>query len=164
MIHDVSRLRRALFDKRSARLDITRSEAWILTGISRREEGLSQTELAKVLGLGKVATGEFVGDLEHKGLVIRRHRLSDRRAYCVQLTERGIKILSRISTIVTRMNAEIFAEFSPEGLARLEHDLKVIKLKLKLLVHKTAERSNRSSPGARCAARCRRATSRRGAR
>src|SRR5271167_3812689 len=89
LIHDVSRLRRSLFDARSRHLDITRSEAWVLTGISRRPAGISQTELAKVLGLGKVATGEFVAGLARKGFVLRRLDDVDRRAYRVQLTQRG---------------------------------------------------------------------------
>jgi MarR family transcriptional regulator for hemolysin len=134
LIHDVSRLRRALFDMRSPHLDVTRSEAWVLTGISRREEGLSQTELARVLGLGKVATGEFVADLERKGLVMRRLHLNDRRAYRVQLTPQGVKMLVKISVVVSKMNAEIFADFSLAELARLEQELKGIKLKLKALV------------------------------
>jgi DNA-binding MarR family transcriptional regulator len=138
LIHDVSRLRRVLFDLRSPHLDVTRSEAWVLTGISRREEGLSQTELARVLGLGKVATGEFVADLERKGLVIRRLHLSDRRAYRVQLTPQGVKMLSRISGVVSKMNGEIFSDFSAAELTRLEHDLKAIKLKLKMLVDSDA--------------------------
>jgi DNA-binding MarR family transcriptional regulator len=128
-----------MFDVRSSHLDITRSEAWVLTGISRREEGLSQTELARVLGLGKVATGEFVADLERKGLVIRRLHLSDRRAYRVQLTPQGVKMLSKISAVVGKMNGEIFADFAAPELARLEADLKKIKLQLKTLLDSVAE-------------------------
>jgi MarR family transcriptional regulator, transcriptional regulator for hemolysin len=139
LIHDVSRLRRALFDMRSPHLDVTRSEAWVLTGISRREEGLSQTELARVLGLGKVATGEFVADLERKGLVVRRLHLTDRRAYRVQTTPQGVKMLTKISAVVSKMNADIFADFSPADLARFEHELKGIKLKLKALVDPEAD-------------------------
>ena len=139
LIHDVSRLRRVLFDMRSPHLDVTRSEAWVLTGISRREEGLSQTELARVLGLGKVATGEFVADLERKGLVIRRLHLNDRRAYRVQLTPQGVKMLGKISVVVSKMNAEIFADFSLAELARLEQELKGVKLKLKALVDSDAK-------------------------
>lgn len=130
---------------RSPHLDITRSEAWVLTGISRREEGLSQVELARVLGLGKVATGEFLADLERKGLVVRRLHLNDRRAYRVQLTAQGVKMLSRISAVVSKMNGEMFSDFSPTELARLELDLRTIKLKLKSLVNSPAEGARQAS-------------------
>ena len=134
LVHDVSRLRRTLFDIRSQHLDITRSEAWILTGISRRADGQSQTELARVLGLGKVATGEFVAELERKGLVVRRVLSNDRRTYRVQLTRRGSKMLARISVIVLQINAEIFADFSQAEVERLESDLRRLKLNLKAAV------------------------------
>lgn len=139
LIHDVSRLRRVLFDSRSPHLDITRSEAWVLTGISRRSSGISQTELAKVLGLGKVATGEFVGDLERKGFVIRRLVDGDRRAYSVQLTQRGRNILSRISDIVTQMNVEIFENVSALDLQQFFDTLKNMKLRLIAMTEDTPE-------------------------
>jgi MarR family transcriptional regulator, transcriptional regulator for hemolysin len=130
LIHDVSRLRRTLFDLRSPHLDITRSEAWVLTGISRRRSGISQTELAKVLGLGKVATGEFVAGLDRKGFVVRRLDDADHRAYCVQLTPRGRRILRKISEVVTQMNAELFESVSVDELFTFVDALRNMKLKL----------------------------------
>ncbi len=121
LIHDVSRLRRSLFDARSPHLDITGSEAWVLTGISRRPSGISQTELAKVLGLGKVATGEFVAGLEKKGFLVRRMDDIDRRAYRVQLTQRGRGVLAKISDVVAQMNAEIFENVSHAELDVFSH-------------------------------------------
>lgn len=140
LIHDVSRLRRSLFDARSPHLDITRSEAWVLTGISRRPSGISQTELAKVLGLGKVATGEFVAGLERKGFVARRMHVTDRRAYRVQLTQRGRGILAKISNVVAQMNAEIFEDVSEVELERFFDILKRMKIKLVALTEAPATR------------------------
>jgi DNA-binding MarR family transcriptional regulator len=138
LIHDVSRLRRSLFDKRSAHLDITRSESWVLTGIARRPEGLSQTDLARVLGLGKVATGEFVTLLERKGFVSRHMQPGDRRTHRVQLTPQGQAMLTQISAVVVKMNKEIFKEFSPPELAHLAGGLKGMKLKIAAMLEATA--------------------------
>jgi DNA-binding MarR family transcriptional regulator len=140
LIHDVSRLRRTLYDSRSLHLDITRSEAWVLTGISRRRSGISQTELAKVLGLGKVTIGEFVADLERKGFVVRRLEADDRRTYRVQLTPTGRGILAMISKVVARMNAEMFEDFTNSDLQRFADALKDTKLRLIALTEGTAER------------------------
>jgi len=140
-----------LFDLRSPHLDITRSESWILTGISRRREGISQTELAKVLGLGKVATGEFVVDLERRGLIVRRLQADDRRRYRVRLTPRGRTMLAKISAIVSTMNAEIFADFANSKLEQFADSLKKMKLQLIVLVDPPPDRI--SERGVRIAAR-----------
>jgi DNA-binding MarR family transcriptional regulator len=148
LIHDVSRLRRALFDKRSSHLDITRSESWVLTGIARRPEGLSQTDLARVLGLGKVATGEFVALLERKGFVSRHMQPGDRRTNRVQLTPRGQAMLTQISAVVVKMNNEIFKEFSPPELEHLAGGLKGMKLKLAAMLEVTSPEQRRKLNGA----------------
>ena len=145
LIHDVSRLRRALFDASSPHLDITRSQAWVLTGISRRRGGISQADLARILGLGKVATGEFVGDLERLGYVLRRRDRGDRRAYRVQLTARGRRMLASISAVVVGLNVEMFRDFSSRDLARFAGDLKAVKLRLQSML----ESGSRQSPPAR---------------
>lgn len=130
LIHDVSRLRRTVLDRINPHRDITRGELWVLTGISRRESGISQTELARVLGMGKVSTGDFVESLENKGFVRRALDSRDRRAHCVQLTPQGLSILEKIQEVVCEMNAEIFAEFSTPELRQLADHLKRAKWKL----------------------------------
>jgi DNA-binding MarR family transcriptional regulator len=141
LIHDVSRLRRALFDASSPHLDITRSQAWVLTGISRRRGGISQADLARILGLGKVATGEFVADLERLGYVLRRRDRGDRRAYRVQLTARGRRMLASISAVVVGLNVEVFRDFSSRDLARFAADLKAMKLQLQSMLESVSGQS-----------------------
>ena len=151
LIHDVSRLRRTLFDSRSPHLNITRSESWVLTGISRRLPGISQSELAKVLGLGKVATGEFVADLEKKGFVLRRPDDADRRAYRVQLTPRGEDILADISDIVVNINAELFAHVSIAEQLRFADTLRKMKLQLIAMTNAVREAPRSRTVSARAA-------------
>ena len=152
-MHDVSRLRRALFDLRRLHLDVTRSEAWVLTGISRRQGGISQTELARVLGLGKVATGEFVSDLERKGFVVRRPDSSDRRALSVQLTSTGRRMLAKISAVVAKMNAEIFVGYSSSELQQLADHLSQTKRRLIQLIDLDDSTMHRKRKGPVAAAR-----------
>src|SRR6267143_1013569 len=56
LIHDVSRLRRMMFDRALAPLGITSSQWWVLAFISRKD-GLPQTQLANELDVGKVGVG-----------------------------------------------------------------------------------------------------------
>src|ERR1700720_717567 len=71
LIHDVSRLRRMMFDRELAPLGITRSQWWVLAFISRKD-GLPQTQLANELDVGKVAVGALIDRLESSGFVIRQ--------------------------------------------------------------------------------------------
>ena len=63
LIHDVSRLRRMMFDRALAPLGITRSQWWVLAFISRKD-GLPQTQLANELDVGKVGVGALIDRLE----------------------------------------------------------------------------------------------------
>ena len=144
LVHDLSRLRRAVFDSRNPHQTITRTESWVLTGVSRKRTGMSQTELARVLGLGKTATGEFVKSLELKGFVTRIPDPQDQRAYSVQLTRNGRVILAKIATVVTRMNAGIFKNFTSAELQQFADHLKKMKLELSLMAEAaTAQKLNR---------------------
>jgi len=128
LIHDVSRLRRTAFDQRLKPLDITRSQWWVLAGVSRHgDQGITQTELAKVLDLGKVALGGLIDRLEERSFVERRADPSDRRINRVFLTKKGNVVLERMAKIGMDMNAKVMHGISLERqhmLAKTLHDMK----------------------------------------
>jgi MarR family transcriptional regulator, transcriptional regulator for hemolysin len=128
LIHDVSRLRRTAFDQRMKPLDITRSQWWVLTGVSRHgDEGITQTELANVLSLGKVALGGLIDRLEDGGFVERRADPNDRRINCVYLTHKGNEVLEKMAKIGMDMNAKVMKGISlkrQHGLAQTLHEMK----------------------------------------
>src|SRR2546429_4247595 len=76
-IHDVSRLRRSAFDRCLKPLNVTRSQWWVLAYLSR-EDGMTQSQLAEELDLGKVAVGGLIDRLEKSGLVRPDADASDR--------------------------------------------------------------------------------------
>src|ERR1700740_806587 len=88
LIHDVSRLRRMMFDRTLAPLGITRSQWWVLAFVSRKN-GLPQTQLANELDVGKVALGALIDRLEAAGFVAPRGDPVDRRGSNVVFTQRG---------------------------------------------------------------------------
>jgi MarR family transcriptional regulator for hemolysin len=128
LIHDVSRLRRTAFDQRLKPLDITRSQWWVLAGISRHgDQGITQTELARVLDLGKVALGGLIDRLEDRGFVERKADASDRRINRVFLTRKGNQTLDRMQKIGMDMNAKVMKGISLERqhmLAEMLHEMK----------------------------------------
>jgi MarR family transcriptional regulator, transcriptional regulator for hemolysin len=108
LIHDVSRLRRTAFDQRMKPHGITRSQWWVLTGVSRHpDSGITQTELAHVLDMGKVALGGLIDRLEERGFVKRQSDSEDRRVNRVHLTPKGQSVLDKMAHVGMEMNAKV---------------------------------------------------------
>src|SRR5664279_2238688 len=63
LMHDVSRLRRNVFDDFMKPMEMTRSQWWILAYLSR-QDGMIQSDLANVLDIGKAALGGLIDRLE----------------------------------------------------------------------------------------------------
>lgn len=106
LIHDVSRLRRVMFDRALAPLGITRSQWWVLAFISRKD-GLPQTQLANELDVGKVALGALIDRLESAGFVTRRADPVDRRVKRVFLTKQANRFLRRLRGETDVFNVKI---------------------------------------------------------
>lgn len=115
LIHDVSRLRRTVFDQRMKPLGITRSQWWVLSNLSRHEgEGLMQIELARLLDVGKVTVGGLIDRLEESGFVTRVPDKIDRRSKRVLVSRKGKALVEKMRAIATDVNAEIMSGISAE--------------------------------------------------
>jgi MarR family transcriptional regulator, transcriptional regulator for hemolysin len=131
LIHDVSRLRRTVFDKALRPLGVTRSQWWVLANLSRHNGGgMMQTELSKVMDVGKVTLGGLIDRLEASGYVARQPEPGDRRAKRVLMTPKGIKLLGQIQKIGKVVNAEIMTGISANDILRAENLLHKMKQQL----------------------------------
>lgn len=131
LVHDVSRLRRTVVDKALKPLGITRSQWWVLANLSRHDgEGMMQTELAKVLDIGKVALGGLLDRLEANGYVERKADPIDRRAKRVEMTDEGSKLLADIELRAVTLNREMMADVTPAEIRETEDILHRMKLRL----------------------------------
>jgi MarR family transcriptional regulator for hemolysin len=106
LIHDVSRLRRMMFDRALAPLGITRSQWWVLAFISRKD-GLPQTQLANELDVGKVGVGALIDRLESSGFVIRQADPVDRRVKRVFVTKQARGFLEKLRKETDKFNTKI---------------------------------------------------------
>jgi DNA-binding MarR family transcriptional regulator len=129
LIHDVSRLRRMMFDRALAPLGITRSQWWVLAFISRKD-GLPQTQLANELDVGKVAVGALIDRLESSGFVIRQADPVDRRIKRVYVTKQAKGFLEKLRKETDKFNAQIVKgvdrnqlEATSEALLAMKHNL-----------------------------------------
>lgn len=114
LIHDVARLMRTAFDRRMYPLGLTRSQWWVLAHL-RRRDGVSQTELAEELDLGKVTLGGLIDRLEANGWVERKPDAKDRRAKRIFLADKSEGVIAHM----TRASADLIHDVT-EGLSERE--------------------------------------------
>jgi MarR family transcriptional regulator, transcriptional regulator for hemolysin len=128
LVHDVSRMRRTLFDQAMKPLGITRSQWWVLSQLSRHvSSGMLQTELARDLDVGKVTVGGLVDRLEAAGYVRRVPDQVDRRAKRIVVTPQGRDILDQMVTVGRGLNEIILAGLAPDEIAAAERALEMMK-------------------------------------
>lgn len=126
LIHDVSRLRRTLFDRWLSPLGITRSQWWVLAFLSRRD-GRPQTELAEELEIGKVALGALIDRLEESGFVERRSDPNDRRLKRVFLTKTGSRMIETLRNKNATFNQRILMNIPRDSMDVTGQTLHAIK-------------------------------------
>jgi DNA-binding MarR family transcriptional regulator len=129
LIHDVSRLRRMMFDRALAPLGITRSQWWVLAFISRKD-GLPQTQLANELDVGKVGVGALIDRLESSGFVLRQADPVDRRVKRVFVTKQARGFLEKLRKETDKFNAKLThgidrkaLEAASDALLAMKHNL-----------------------------------------
>jgi DNA-binding MarR family transcriptional regulator len=126
LIHDVSRLRRSAFDRCLKPLAVTRSQWWVLAYLSR-EDGMTQSQLAEELDLGKVAVGGLIDRLEKGGLVRREADALDRRVNRVFLEPRSKQLVAKMRKVSHRMNERILQGIADDRLEASASTLDAMK-------------------------------------
>ena len=86
LIHDVARLMRTAYDRRMKPLGLTRSQWWVLNHLFFHQ-GISQSDLAKILDIERATLGRLLDRLEAKEWIYREPDKDDRRINRVYLSE-----------------------------------------------------------------------------
>lgn len=113
LIHDVSRLRRSAFDRGLKPLGVTRAQWWVLANLARKD-GMTQSQLAEALDLGKVAVGGLLDRLERSGLVRREIDPNDRRVNRVFLEPSSQRVIQDLRQVGRALNQQILEGLSHE--------------------------------------------------
>ena len=129
LMHDVSRLRRIVFDEFMKPLGATRSQWWVLANLSRHD-GMIQSDLANLLDLGKAALGGLVDRLESSGFIERRPDDADRRVKRVYLSEKGSHVVKEMRLRSHEMSERILADLDQEQRQALADMLTTVKKNL----------------------------------
>jgi DNA-binding MarR family transcriptional regulator len=91
---------------------------------------MMQTELSKVMDVGKVTLGGLIDRLEASGYVQRQPEPGDRRAKRLVMTPKGVKLLGQIQKVGAVVNSEIMSGISAKDILRTENLLHKMKQKL----------------------------------
>jgi DNA-binding MarR family transcriptional regulator len=102
-------------------LDVTPGQFGVLEVIAVNP-GLSQTTLARAIGIDRSTMVAVIDGLEARGLVVRAPAAGDRRSYALRLSRAGADALARMRQRVRRHEAYIARDLSAEE-SRLLIDL-----------------------------------------
>jgi DNA-binding MarR family transcriptional regulator len=106
------------FRETLAPLDLEPREFAILRGVGA-SEGISQQAAAERLQIPPSRMVAFVDMLESRGLMARKRRPEDRRAWALHLTPAGRRLLSRALELAGALEAELCADLSAQERRRL---------------------------------------------
>lgn len=132
LMHDVSRLRRGVFDDFMKPVGLTRSQWWILAHLARHD-GMIQSDLANVLDIGKAALGGLIDRLEASKFIARRPDEFDRRVKRIYLTGKGSQMIVEIKLRSHEMSERILEGLDMEARLKLVDMLGLVKRNLQAL-------------------------------
>ncbi len=123
LFQHIARLRNRYFDTLVAAHDLTSAQVRVIN-LLLRQQGMSQVELARILGIGTVAVSAQLDRMEKNGWVARKPDLNDRRSKRVWLTEAGLAKKTLLTDSFTQLNDVAF-----DGLTEAEIDTLVTSLR-----------------------------------
>lgn len=101
------------FADRVAGLGLTPREAGAIRVLGRRQ-GLSQRELAELLGTVPSRLVALVDELETKGYVVRERSEGDRRNNVLSLAPGGERMLARLREVAQTHQRDVLAPLAPD--------------------------------------------------
>ena len=129
---ETSRLLHAYVDERARKAGTTRAQ-WSVLGRLRRDEGITQAELAGRLELQPISLVRLLDRLVEQGLVERRTDPHDRRAWRLYLTEAGRSMVSALDPVGHSIRAELLEDLADADMQHVSTLLAQMKDRLKLL-------------------------------
>jgi MarR family transcriptional regulator for hemolysin len=126
LVHDVARLMRVAYDRRTRGLGLTRSQWWVLNHLYFNE-GITQSALADVLDIEKPTLGRLLDRREDKGWLERRADPNDRRAKRVYLTGNVQGLMRTLRQTAAELRAEALDGLDEVEREQLLDTLRVLK-------------------------------------
>lgn len=117
-LEDLPRQLRRIIDDALQDQGLSRTQ-WRLLAYVLRQEGLTQTELARHLEIERASVGVAIDALQARGLIERSQHPSDRRVWRILPTASAKAMLGSLREMIDEIYAELFAGFDESELAQL---------------------------------------------
>jgi len=119
---DLPRALRRIFDIAIQDYGLNRSQ-WRLLAYVLRDEGMTQTELARLLELERASVGQAIDALERKQLVRRAKVPGDRRVWRIHPTQAARQLVPTLRETINEIHEQMFAGFSDQEILQLNEML-----------------------------------------
>lgn len=116
---DLPRQLRKVMDDALQGYNLGRAQ-WRLLAYVLREEGLTQTQLARRLEMERASAGQAIDALERRGLVARQHKDGDRRVWSIVATEAAHSLMDEVRGVMDDVYTQIFSGLSDDDTATLK--------------------------------------------
>jgi DNA-binding MarR family transcriptional regulator len=126
LVTDISRLINTEYNRIMKPHGLTRVQ-WRLIVFLHRQDGLTQSELARLLEVSKVSMGSLIDRLEHSGWIERRSDPHDRRNNLIHLTAKGREIEGAMIDTARRLGDQTFKNLDDHKRSMLVNLLAEVK-------------------------------------
>ena len=130
---------RQLFDERVEAHGVTRAKWNLIATVSARP-GATQRAIASALEISDVTAGRLIDRVCADGLLERRENPTDRRAYCVYLTDAAKPTLELLGGVAAEYEHDLFINFTEAEIEQLDGLLEKMARNLATLRNETGER------------------------
>ena len=96
-------------------LNLTPMQFTILSSLSRWK-GMCSAELSRRFKVTPQTMGEMIGNLERRGLVVRKEDPANRRTLKLALSQEGAQLIDACNAQMRKMELEMFSSLSPAEL------------------------------------------------
>jgi MarR family transcriptional regulator for hemolysin len=126
LVHELSRLVSTHADQQLAKVGVTHVQWWAMMHIYEHE-GLTQTQLAEIMQMGRASLGKLVERLEAKSLIERRPDASDSRVRRIFLRHAAVSLFKHMTDEGKTLLKDFLAGISPAEERRLLAGLRKIR-------------------------------------
>lgn len=126
LVTDIARMMTTHYNRLVKPTGLTRAQ-WRVIIQLHRQDGLSQSELATLLTVGKVSVGGLIDRLEHSGWIERRTDDNDRRSNLIYLTKKGHKVDQDMVTAGKRLAKRSLKDLTRDEIVQLESLLRAVR-------------------------------------
>jgi DNA-binding MarR family transcriptional regulator len=132
LLTELVRLQVRVYNSRFRATGLNQSQVAALVHLERIDQ-LSQSDLARRLGLRKAAAGTLIEGLEGKGMVERSRGRDDRRVQLVSITEAGRRVVEDVDHMAEQLGNDYRQGISRDERAQFVATLQRLRANLRMM-------------------------------